>query len=268
MIQPLRLIALDRLYLALLDLLEKRGAALKSFPYGAFIFTELTELCTKLAALPEVAQGRPYAAELAALDKRHDGFGAACFYLVEAYLSAPDTTPEQRKILLEIRAVLGSLEDLIAGYDAEVKAAKDRKDKIQKLTDALASFPIAGNKTLLDWAQEFCSAGESLGDYLSKRADVKPRTEAGPLRNEVIGVLNQTRRELSRAQKKDPNLPADLDAQIFAYFDQLETKSAEEAAAAKKKEAEKKAQSEASMPAASAAPPVPAPPAGDQAGEP
>src|SRR5262249_9807590 len=122
---------------------------------------------------------------------------------------------------------------------------------------ALASFPIAGNKTLLDWAQSFVNAGASIGDTLSKRADAKDRAEAGRLRSEALGVLNQTRRELGRAQKKDPALPADLDDQVFAYFDQLEAKSAEDAAVEKKKEAEKKAQSKASPPAGEAAPPAP-----------
>jgi hypothetical protein len=243
---------LDRLYIALVDLLTKRASALQSFPYGAFVLPELTSLRDKLAALPEVQKGRPYAAELATLDKVHDGFGTACFYLIEAYLAAPDTTQAQRDSLETLRDALGTLDDLTATYDAEAKAAKDRKDKLASLKPMLDFFPITANKTLFDWAQGFINAGESLGDMLSKRADVKDRVAAGRIRSDAIGVLNQARRELGRAQKKDPNLPADLDDQVFAFFDQLEAKSAEEAAE-EKKAAEKKAVTRAPAPPGSPA---------------
>ena len=238
-------ITIDRLYTALTDLLTNRLAALQSFPYGAYVVNELTGLRDKIGQLPEANKGRPLVGPLAQADKTHDGFGGALWYIIEAYLLAPDTPPDLLALAEKIRDAFGSLDDLTASYDDEVAATKVRKDKINDLTAALKSFPIANNKTLLDWAQGFIAAGETIDTLLGQRADTKNRAIAGRLRSDTVGVLNQTRKELGRAQKKDANLPADLDEQVFAYFDLLEANAAQDAAEEKKIEAAKKAQGNA-----------------------
>jgi hypothetical protein len=234
-------ITIDRLFTALDDLLKNRVAALQSFPYGAFVVNDLTEQRDRLSMLPEAFKGRPFAGPLTKADKTHDGFGAALWHMIEAYILAPDTTPELLEIALKIREAFGSLDALTASYDDEVTAAKKNKDKVDELKLALASFPIANGKTLLDWAKGFVKAGETIDSLLALRADVKDRALAGRLRSDTVGLLNHTRKELGRAQKKDPALPADLDDQVFAYFDLLETNSAQDAAEEKKKETTKKA---------------------------
>lgn len=233
-------ITIDRIEIAIHDLLNKpeRLAALKGFKYGVFIEPELTDLRDKITALPPAAKKKPLSGELATLDGNHDGFGAACWLLVQAYLRAPSTTQEQRDTLNTIREFLGTLDETTATYDAEAKAAKNRQEKLATFTAALSSFPLAGNKTLLDWANGYIGAGISIGEMLSQRADAKDRENANMLRNEAVGVLNETRRQLRRAQKKDPNLSANLEAEIFAWFDDLEKASAQEAAEEKKKAAE------------------------------
>lgn len=236
-------ITIDRIEIALNELLTKpeRLAALKSFKYGVFIEPELTELRDKITALPPAAKKKPLAGELANLDGNHDGFGAACWFLVQAYLRAPSTTDEQRDTLNTIREFLGTLDETTATYDAEAKAAKNRNEKLATFTAALSSFPIAGNKTLLDWANGYIGAGIAIGEMLSQRADAKDRENANMLRNDAVGVLNETRRQLRREQKKDSNLPTSLEGDVFAWFDDLEKASAQEAAEEKKKAAAPKA---------------------------
>ena len=230
------------------DLLTKRSAALESFKYGAFIKPELSELGAKLAALPAAAKKKPFAGELGVLDKDHDGYGAASWYLVQAYLRAPDTTSAQRESLEKIRDYLGPLDDIMASYEAEAGAARERKLKLADFEAALSAFPVAGQKTLLDWANGYIDAGISIGQTLSERADAKDREAASLIRNELVGSLNEARRQLRRELKKNPSLPADLEAQVFAWLDDLEKSSAQEAAAEKKaaeEEAKKAAEEEA-----------------------
>ena len=102
------------------------------------------------------------------------------------------------------------------------------------LLPLLQLFPIAGNKTLADWAEPHVAAGETLGTLLSQRADAKDRAAAGRLRSAGIGLLNRLRDELARARKVDVSLAATLDQDLFAYADLLEVASATEAAEAKK----------------------------------
>lgn len=246
-------ITIGRVEIALNDLLSpKRLSALKSSPYGMYIVDELIQLRDKIAALPANVKSKPFAGDLADLDKTHDGFGAACWYLVEAYLRAPDTTPDQRKALLDIRDVLGVLDDITGTYDVEAQLAQKRNAKLGSINAAMASFPVAGGKTMTDWAQGYVGAGISIGKVLSDRADAKDRALASLLRSETIGVLNETRRQIARAMKKDATLPATLDKDVFAFFDELEETSAEEAAAEKKAAAEAKKKAAGAGPAAGA----------------
>ena len=249
----LQRITIERIEMGLEDLLTKRSAALESFKYGAFIKPELSELGAKLAALPAAAKKKPFAGELGALDKDHDGYGAACWYLVQAYLRAPDTTSAQRESLEKIRDYLGPLDDITASYEAEAGAARDRKPKLADFETALSAFPVADQKTLFDWATGYIDAGLSIGQTLSERADAKDRETANVLRSDLVGTLNETRRQLRREQKKNPSLPADLEAQVFAWLDDLEKSSAQEAAAEKKaaeEEAKKAAEEEEAKKAA------------------
>jgi hypothetical protein len=245
-------ITVDRIYTALDDVLvdPKRLTALQSFPFGVFITPDLTKLRDDIGKLPDHGKGLPFAAKLAATDVRHDGFGAACWHIVEAYLLAPDTTPAQIDLLNQIREIMGGLEDLRASYDAEANAAKLRDDKILALQAAFQAFPIAGGKTLLDWANQYVTEGKNIGQLLSDRAMAPDRSAVRALRAEALGRLNDTRRELARAQKKDAALPANLDELVFSFFDLLETKSAEEAAEEKKKEKEAAAKKAAAAGAA------------------
>jgi hypothetical protein len=248
-------ITIDRIYTATDDLLidPKRYAALQSFPFGAFITPELTKLRDEIGKLPDHGKGLPFAAKLAATDTTHDGYGFACWHLVEAYLQAPDTTPAQLDTLQKIRDILGSLDELRATYDAEANAAKLREAKIAGIAQALQSFPTAGGKTLLDWANQFVDSGKTIGQLLSDRAMAPDRSAVRVLRGEALSRLNDMRRELSRAMKKDSSIPSNTDDLVFSFFDQLETKSAEEAAEEKKKAKEAAAKKAAGATGASGA---------------
>lgn len=253
----MRHIPFGSLLLGLDDLLTKRLPALQSFDAGKASKKLLTAQRDKMAALPPAITGRPLADELSAADDRHDGIGAGIWFLTEAYLRHPDTTPEQIDAIKAIRAAfITGLDELSATYETEANAAKSRKALVADLTAQLTLFPVIGG-TLLNWVQGYLTAGETINDFLSARADAKDRKLAAQLRTELVGMLTRLRKNLELEQKNDPALPADLDDQVFGYFDLLESKAAEAATAAKKAAEGKKAP----PPVAPATPPA-APPGG------
>ena len=122
----MRYISLASLLLSLDDLLTKRLAALQSFSNGAANEKLLTAQRDKIAALPAVLMGRPLADELDAADARHDGSGGAIWFLIEAYLRHPDTTPAMIEAAKKIRAALpfspGIAMDPIDGSKISIRA--------------------------------------------------------------------------------------------------------------------------------------------------
>jgi hypothetical protein len=249
----MRHITLEGLLLGLDDLLTKRQAALKSFLNGAANVALLTSYRDEIKALPAVLRGRPLADELETTDARHDGFGGALWFLTEAYLRLPNVTPAMLLAVKKIRETLiPKLEELSFAFTIQADSAKKRKDKLADLKADLESFPVAGG-TLYDWAVAFVTAGVEIDVLLSQRADAKDRAAATSLRSDAVGALNRLRKSLAAELKRDSKLPKDLDEQVFAYFDLLETNAAAAAAEEKKKKAAEKAAKEAKAGAPDAA---------------
>jgi hypothetical protein len=230
----MRHILLQSLHLGLADLLTKRLAPLQSFANGAANVPLLTIQHTKMSALPAALLGLPLTEELDSADERYDGIGGGLFFITEAYLRHPDTTPDMRTAAKQIRTELIPALDALSGtYESEAMHAKAQKAQLANLKPALDMFPVVGG-TLYDWAVNFIAAGEKLDTLLSERADAKDRAEAAALRSDTLGLLNRLRKSLKTEQKLNPALPADLDAQVFGYFDLLEAKAAEAKAEAKR----------------------------------
>lgn len=231
----MRHILLESLQLGLADLLSKRLPALQSFANGAANVPLITMHHTKISALPNVLLGRPLVEELDTADARHDGVGGGIFFITEAYLRHSDSTPELIAAAKQIRTeLIPALDSLSATYESEATKAKANKAQLTALKPALDLFPVVGG-TLYDWAVDFIDAGEKLDTLLSERADAKDRAEASALRSDTVGLLNRLRKSLKAEQKANPSLPADLDTQVFGYFDLLEANAAEAHAEAKRK---------------------------------
>jgi len=195
----------------------------------------LTHQYTKISALPAALLGRPLVDELEASDLRHDGVGGGIYFITEAYLRHADSTPELIAAAKQIRTeLIPALDSLSATYESEATQAKVHKTQLAALKPALDLFPVIGG-TLYDWAVDFVDAGEKINTLLSERADAKDRAEASALRSDTIGLLNRLRKSLKAEQKANPSLPADLETQVFGYFDLLETNAAEAHAEAKRK---------------------------------
>ena len=226
----MRDILLPGIFLGLNDLLTKRLPALQSFAAGAASVDTLTAQRDAMANLPAITGTNPALVGLENEDKQHDGVGRAIWYMLEAYIVCPNTPDDLRETAKKLQATyVPALRDLTLSYKAEIAAWQARKD--MNFETELAKFPLAehtgfswGPATLSDWASMFDSA--ATGVYIGVRdkpeEEARYRKETTRLRNETTGTLNRLRTSLTLEAKQDPKLPADLEEQVFGYFDQLE----------------------------------------------
>lgn len=214
------------LKIGLENLLTTRHAALVLTEVGSGHAGMLTRQKSAIDALPAaLTSGRPMADALSDTDAGYDGFGSGIYWHTESYLRIPTLSEALRAAINRIRTTLiPSLAILQESYADEASAAADSKNELPTIEADLKLFPLAGGGTLYDWATSFLGAGETLSVLLSQRADIdaKTRKNAAKLRSEAIGMLNDLRTAAFREARQRPELPADIDAQIFAYFDTLE----------------------------------------------
>jgi hypothetical protein len=221
----MRHISLIALYVGLTNLLGKRAAVLGKFPSGTASILTLTARRDAMSKLPAVSAGRALADELSTADDNHDAIGYAIWHFVEAYLEHPTTPANIVAAAKKVRAAfVPTLEDLVASYAAEAKAAIDKTPALTGLATELALFPVVGGQTLHQWAEDFVASGSKIDELLAARADMEQnnRKAAATLRVEVIGILNRLRKNLALEMKDDPSLPRELEGQVFGYLDMLE----------------------------------------------
>jgi hypothetical protein len=221
----MRLLRLPALKTALADLLENRHDLLVASNAGKTYESILGEKKSLIDALPEaLTGGKPFADALSEADDDHDGFGGAIWFLTEAYLRSPDTSAVLRATVLRVRAAfIPELDVLRARYVDEIEAAKNNKSDLATHKADLESIPIANGKTLYDWCGAFVARGELIGTLLGQRADITAltRANANKLRMQTVATLGRFRGALADELTVNKDLPQDLEARIFAYFDEL-----------------------------------------------
>jgi hypothetical protein len=234
-----RFLNLADMKLALDDLLDKRRPALVLSTIGQSYLPTLEGKQQAVNGLPIVyTGGRPLAESLGLTDGEHDGFGAALWHVTEAYLRLPVQHASTVESIKRIRATLiPDLSGLRDSYADEAEAAIRRKGELPQIEADLKAIPVAmGGSSLYDWATGFLGAGEKLSVLLSERADVATGGRAGAqkLRSETIALLNRARGAIADECATSSTLPHDLDAQIWAYFDELEKQRADAVARSRK----------------------------------
>jgi hypothetical protein len=212
-----------------LQQLDQRRALLEKSTVGTVYLPLLDQRRREIEALPPavVEAGAPHADALRDTDLKHDALGEAIYFLGRALEEHPATPPEVRAAargtrlwMVPRRAVLRR------SYADEAAAALDHRRELAGMEAQLRLVPVPGG-TLYDWAQEYIATGEALHELLTKRADAAPtidqktRLAAGHLRSSTLGLLNRMRQALTDELAANPNLPRDLEAQLFGYMDEL-----------------------------------------------
>jgi hypothetical protein len=225
----MRALVLTDLKLGLGDLIDQRTPVLLATAAGKLYYPRLVYVRIAIDALPpSVTRERPLAEALAEADAEHDDFGAALWHYIEAIRRAPDVGAETRASALRIRdAFIPTLAILQASYATEAAGAVIRRPMIAALRTDLDAFPLPDQRTLLAWAEGFVAKGHELSVLLKQRANTKadlettPRTRAGSLRSEAIGLLSRFRSALGDEFADRPAVARDRDFEIFAFLDQL-----------------------------------------------
>lgn len=207
--------------LGLTDLLEDRADALRQISSGELYHQLLKDRLAELVTTTATPSGRSLAEEMAFVDARHDALGRAVWFYTGAYLENPLISADVRIAAARVRKeFIPFLDELRSSYADEAAKALRRKQSLPLLAADLRKFPTAEDKTLYDWVDAFLDEGENLFKLLQEKnaskGDHKARAAA-----KAIQQLERLRGTLQDEVEFNRELPRDLDAQIFGFFDEL-----------------------------------------------
>lgn len=227
----LHILTIPDLRLALEDMLERRLETLRATGVGRCYEPSLVRLREQLAVLPETVDDQRPLVELIGETRRiHRAWGSALFHAMEAYARVPTLSEGQRKELEELRRLfMPKLGELRESYATVAARAFSRGRLLGRYSASLASFPVVGDCTLADWVSAYVATGRRLGELVACRADLVAQLAAGStermegrrLRSAVIGMLGRLRAALVDELAAQPQLHRQLDAELFAYVDEL-----------------------------------------------
>lgn len=218
----------EDLALVLQDMIANRAAPLGLLSNGALYQQQLRLHADALTQdLAKTREAHPLAQDLADADARHDALGGSIFAYCEAVARNPLTSSDDRARALRVQqAFIPTLADLQDGYVQEAAQAQARLPKLAELADDLRALPAPSGQTLFEWVAAFLDAGQALARLLEDRTQRLTASAGGASnpRNQTISLLKNLRQTVRNETKLRPDLPRDLDAQIFAHLDALAAK--------------------------------------------
>jgi hypothetical protein len=216
----------EDLALVLNDMLANRAAPLGQLSNGALYQQQLRLHADALTQdLAKTREAHPLAQDLADADARHDDLGGAIFAYCEAVARNPLTSPDDRERALRVQqAFIPTLADLQDGYVQEAAQAQARLPKLAELADDLRALPAPSGQTLFEWVAAFLDAGQALARLLEGRTQRLSASSGPSPRLAAISLLKSLRQNIRAELKLRPDLPRDLDAQVFAHLDALAAK--------------------------------------------
>jgi hypothetical protein len=228
-------ITLGDLQTGLNDLFTNRLVDLRKSRIAQLYEDELLARRAEINALPiELTSApRPLTERIDLADDEHDGAIRVLWYITQAALEDPLASPDLKAAAKKIREQLGlSLSDTRQKASDEIQIARGRAARVEELKPELTRFPLPGDRTLYDAARAYLAAAEELNTLLSERASLEAmseedRSRVRSLRPEIVGLFGRLRRAMGDEIRQNPELPRNLDAQVFGYFDELERIRAE-----------------------------------------
>ncbi len=189
--------------------------------------------------------GKPLTMEIGRVDGIHDSSGRAAYYIRKAVEELSDMDESVRTAVIDIvDGIVPTLGLLTASYEDEASRAAKNRQILDEHAAVLDTFPVGPNHTLKSILSAHVEAGEQLNALLSNRADKtvegqNARTrEIIALRGATIGLLSRFRQAAADEVAHNPELPRDLESELFAYFDQMEANRAARASKSKAGEEE------------------------------
>jgi hypothetical protein len=228
-------LTLGDIRLGLEDLQKDRATLLQSCKIGQVYQILLMRSLERLHKLPAVLfSNRPLTTELASADSRHDSGVTKLRETTDGVIKDAFTEREFKEAAQRIqRDLVPSAKIVGASYPTEASNAKKRRQSLKDREADLKLFPLVGGRTLYDAAVQFLDAGDELDALLSERAKQEAiseadRSEAGQLRNTVVGYLVRFNTALEDELEANEKLPRNLASLILGYFEQInETRRAQ-----------------------------------------
>ena len=221
------------LQLGLEDLFESHMKHVAHSEIGEAYLTKLGPLVKAIQDLPPAfRRQRPLTEELLRTDRLHHALGGSIFTFTEAILRNPRASDEFKGTVTKIRdTFIPSLRDLQTNYADEACMARKRREDLPTYKATLTAIPVPGGRTekatLLDWFDDFLDQGVKVDDLLNERASILAKgneitqQRARDLRLKTIRLLNRFRKSLADEIEDADSIPANLDALIFGYFDEM-----------------------------------------------
>lgn len=219
----------DNAYLAIRDLLsDDKRALLARTHSGPIAIPPLEDIARRLAA--SARRGKPYAAELAVADQRHDIAAVVLDHICQIHelLGALPEYGTFARYATRVRGTLSMERTIVtASYGQAAANAHRNRLRLPEIEDVLDQMPAIGGVTAYKVAEIFIRSGEEIGKLLSQRADVRADENAtraeitGPnLLHEARDLLLRTRSMIANEVSLRPDLPADLTDRIFSVLDE------------------------------------------------
>jgi hypothetical protein len=214
--------------LVLDDLFENKIGLLEQAKAFAIYRPALEERREKLAAVRKALEGRPLSEELKTADLVHDSTGRALHLICTGLGQLVTLDQDQRNLLARIqKTFVPTLGDLQKSYEDEAAAAARRRPALEEMEAELKAFPVAPEMTMHTLVSSYIDAGQQIDVLLSKRATATAEETSGreaesvAIRSETVGLLGRFRSALADEIAMTPELQRDLEAKVFAYYDQL-----------------------------------------------
>jgi hypothetical protein len=189
-------------------------------------------------ALPEALTGPPLKDQVDATDLLHDGLGEAIICQTDAIIAHPRFDQASKEAAKRVQETFSPSRGELRNKPAtEAARAVERRTKVAEREADLRLLVVPRPRrgpddepvfqTLYEWVDDFLKQGEELDRLLSRRASItaeaarEMRERAAIVRAVTIGILGRFRETLQDERKLNPALPANLDALVFGYFDQL-----------------------------------------------
>jgi hypothetical protein len=219
----------------LIDMLEKRKAALELSTIGKSYRPGLEELRRQIEAVPEALRGKPLSDQLAETDQLHDAFGLCLWHYGQALEAVPGLSADLKASIARIQdKLVPERGALTSSYIDEANDARRHRGQLAELEADLRKFPLPDERTLYEIAEAFVTQGERIGTLLSERADTATVSQPNlrHLRGRALGFMTRMRDAISDELLIRSDLPDDLDGQIFGYLDEIAAHRATSAARA------------------------------------
>lgn len=225
-------LSLNKLEVVFDDLVSRGAPELRETIAGRLHLEDVEALRGRIAALRTAQNAPPLPipgkAEITAVMQRQNGFAT----MIQSSIAGLDADPNQKK---NMRAAIEEARTRVfdtrlsasASAMARVEAAQALAPKVEAHSKCLAALPYVGGGTVLDRTREYLACADELAQLVGQRAAGRSTAVGSVKARDVLAVIQDgmnvvkdLRATLTAEVRKNPALPRDLVARVFAVYEE------------------------------------------------